>query len=56
MSIRNRDGNATLTKIYSLENPRLDALAESVLETHAEFDARLGTRGQPTLAAEIESI
>ena len=40
----------------ALENPVLDALAERVLEAHAEFDARLGKRGRRFPVAELDRL
>ncbi len=49
-------GRQTLTKMDALENPTLDALANRVLEAHAEFDARLGERGRRFPVAEFDRL
>lgn len=45
-----------MTKIDTMEDPTLDALAESVLEAHAELDARLETPGQRFPNAEFDRL
>jgi len=52
----NKVGKQASTKMDVLENPVLDALAERVLEAHAEFDARLVRRGRRFPTVEFDRL